>query len=87
MLARLSCWKALFAAATRCVISALKVQSELKTLFKYLKCETPLGVDPHAARRYYLLSYGNGVGYSLKVMPTLPIFLTSSKTRLNNTEF
>lgn len=30
MLARLSCWKALFAAATLCVISALKVWSEVK---------------------------------------------------------
>ena len=32
MLARLSCWKALFAAPTGCVISASKVQSEVKTL-------------------------------------------------------
>ncbi len=40
MLTRLSCWKALFAAVTRCVISVSKVQSELKTLPKYLNWET-----------------------------------------------
>ena len=34
---RLSCWKALFAATTLCVISAPNVQSEVKTLPKYLK--------------------------------------------------
>ncbi len=37
MLAHLTCWKALFAAATRCVISASQVQSEAKTLPKYSK--------------------------------------------------
>ncbi len=40
MLTRLSRWKALFAAVTRCVISASKVQTELKTLPKYLNWET-----------------------------------------------
>ncbi len=33
------------------------------------------------------LQYGKGVLYSSKLVPTLPSFLTSSKTRLNNTEF
>ena len=37
MLTRLSCWKALFAAVTRCVISASKVQSEVKTLIGVLR--------------------------------------------------
>ena len=32
VLARLSCWKAHFAVVTRCVISAFKVQSDVKTL-------------------------------------------------------
>ena len=34
MSARLTCWKVLFAAARRCVISASQVQSEVKTLPK-----------------------------------------------------
>ncbi len=48
MLARLSCWKALFAAATRCVISASKVQSEVKTLPKYLKWDTTSSGSPRS---------------------------------------
>ena len=41
MLTRLSCWKALFAAVTRCVISASKVQSEVKTLGLYMFLTMP----------------------------------------------
>ena len=40
MLACLSCWKALIAAVTQCVISESKVQSDVKTLPKYLNWET-----------------------------------------------
>ncbi len=43
MLARLICWKALFAASTRCVISGFEGQSEVKILLKYLK---PTSTDP-----------------------------------------
>ena len=48
MLARLSCWKALFAAATQCVISASKVQSEVKTLPKYLTWDTTSSGSPRS---------------------------------------
>ncbi len=40
MLACLSCWKALFAAATLYEIPASKVQSDVKMLPKYLKWDT-----------------------------------------------
>ncbi|DBB04359.1 TPA: hypothetical protein ACH3X1_012846 [Trebouxia sp. C0004] len=42
MLAHLKCWKALFAAATHCVISVSKVRSEVKTLSKYFPGEETL---------------------------------------------
>ena len=44
MLTCLSCWKALFAAATLCLISASNVQSEVKMLPKYLSRDTTVTI-------------------------------------------
>ena len=48
MLTFLSCWKALFAVVTQCVISESRVQSKVNTLPKYLQTGRPLIIDPLA---------------------------------------
>ncbi len=55
MLAHVSCWNALFATATRCVISASKVQSEVKTILMMITTTT-MTIEKQQPLYLYLVS-------------------------------